>query len=37
MAWSMLWALRLGFLVSGVIDAVVSKEQLSKLLPDQHS
>ena len=34
MAWSMLWALCLGFLISGVIEAVVSKEQLSKLLPD---
>lgn len=34
MAWSMLWALCLGFLISGIIEAVVSKEQLSKLLPD---
>lgn len=34
MAWTMLWALCLGFLISGVIEAVVSKEQLSKLLPD---
>ena len=34
MAWSLLWALCLGFLLSGVIEAVVSKEQLSKLLPD---
>ena len=34
MAWTMLWALCLGFLISGIIEAVVSKEQLSKLLPD---
>ena len=34
MAWEMLWALCLGFLISGIIEAVVSKEQLSKLLPD---
>lgn len=34
MGWSMLWALCLGFLVSGIIEAVVSKEQLGKLLPD---
>ena len=34
MAWSMLWALCLGFLISGIIEAVVSKEQLSRLLPN---
>ena len=34
MAWTMLWALCLGFLLSGIIEAVVSKEQLSRLLPD---
>ena len=34
MAWEMLWALCLGFLISGIIEAVVSKEQLSRLLPD---
>ena len=34
MAWQMLWALCLGFLLSGIIEAVVSKEQLAKLLPD---
>ena len=34
MAWSMLWALCLGFLISGIIEAIVSKEELSKLLPD---
>ncbi len=34
MAWELLWALCLGFLLSGMIEAVVSKEQLGKLLPD---
>ena len=34
MAWEMLWALCLGFLISGVVEAVVSKQQMSKLLPD---
>ena len=34
MAWSLLWALCLGFLISGIIEAVVSKKQLSRLLPD---
>ncbi len=34
MAWEMLWALCLGFLISGIIEAVVSKDQLAKLLPD---
>jgi hypothetical protein len=34
MAWEILWALCLGFLLSGVIEAIVSKERVSKLLPD---
>jgi uncharacterized membrane protein YraQ (UPF0718 family) len=34
MAWEILWALCFGFLLSSVIEAVVSKAQLSKLLPD---
>src|ERR1700678_2338076 len=34
MAWEILWALCLGFLLSGIVEAVVSKEQLGKLLPD---
>jgi len=34
MAWEILWALCLGFLLSSVVDAVVSKAQMSKLLPD---
>jgi hypothetical protein len=34
MAWEILWALILGFWLSGVIQAVVSKEEMSRLLPD---
>jgi uncharacterized membrane protein YraQ (UPF0718 family) len=34
MAWEILWALCLGFLLSSVVEAVVSKAQLSRLLPD---
>ena len=34
MAWEILWALCLGFLLSSIVEAVVSKAQLSKLLPD---
>ncbi len=34
MAWEILWALILGFGLSGVIQAVVSKEEMSRLLPD---
>ena len=34
MGWEMLWALCLGFLLSGIIEAVVSKAQMAKLLPD---
>jgi uncharacterized membrane protein YraQ (UPF0718 family) len=34
MAWELLWALCLGFLLSSVVEAVVSKKQLSSLLPD---
>lgn len=34
MAWEILWALCLGFLLSAVVETVVSKEQVSKLLPD---
>ena len=34
MAWELLWALCLGFLLSAIVEAVVSKEQLGKLLPD---
>lgn len=34
MGWKMLWALILGFAVSGVIQAVVSRKEMAKLLPD---
>ncbi len=34
MAWELLWALCLGFGLSAVVEAVVSKERVSKLLPD---
>ncbi len=34
MAWQIFWALSLGFLLSSIVEAVVSKAQLSKLLPD---
>ena len=34
MAWEILWALCLGFILSAIIEAVVSKEDVSKLLPD---
>ena len=34
MAWEILWALILGFALSAVVQAVVSKEEMSGLLPD---
>lgn len=34
MGWQILWPLILGFTLSGVIQAVVSHRQISKLLPD---
>ncbi len=34
MAWDILWALILGFTLSAVVQAVVSKEEMSRLLPD---
>lgn len=34
MAWELLWALILGFTLSAVVQAVVSKEEMSRLLPD---
>lgn len=34
MFWEILWALILGFLLSGVVQAVVSKRQMTRLLPD---
>ena len=37
MAWEILWALCLGFLLSSVVEAMVSKAQMSRLLPDSSS
>ena len=37
MAWEILWALILGFALSGVVQAVVSKQEMSRLLPDDGS
>lgn len=34
MTWEILWALIIGFLLSGVVQAVVSKSEMSRLLPD---
>jgi hypothetical protein len=34
MLWEILWALILGFALSGVVQAVVSKRELQRLLPD---
>jgi len=34
MTWEILWALILGFALSGAVQAVVSKQQMSRLLPD---
>ncbi|NYF90841.1 permease [Tunturiibacter empetritectus] len=37
MGWEILWALILGFLLSAVVQAVVSKEEMSGLLPDDRA
>ena len=34
MTWEILWALILGFTLSAIVQAVVSKGQMSRLLPD---
>jgi uncharacterized membrane protein YraQ (UPF0718 family) len=34
MTWEILWALVLGFALSGVVQAVVSKSEMTRLLPD---
>ena len=34
MTWEILWALILGFALSGVVQAVVSKAEITRLLPD---
>ena len=35
MTWEVLWALILGFALSGVVQAVISKQQMRRLLPDE--
>src|ERR1700680_3837670 len=37
MTWEILWALILGFSLSAVVQAVVSKEEMSRLLPDDRA
>src|SRR5205809_7259475 len=34
MTWEVLWALILGFALSGAVQAVVSKRELRRLMPD---
>src|SRR5438067_2607609 len=34
MTWEILWALVLGFFLSGAVQAVVSKQEMTRLLPD---
>src|SRR2546430_17455517 len=34
MTWEVLWALILGFTLSGAVQALVSKQQIRRLLPD---
>ncbi|HEY3921864.1 MAG TPA: permease, partial [Gaiellaceae bacterium] len=34
MTWEILWALVLGFLLSSIVQAVVPKERVERLLPD---
>src|SRR5438552_1092751 len=34
MFWEILWALILGFALSGAVQAVVAKKEMSRLLPD---
>jgi uncharacterized membrane protein YraQ (UPF0718 family) len=37
MGWEILWPLILGFTLSAVVQAVVSKQQMSQLLPDDRA
>ena len=37
MGWEILWALIFGFLISGLIQAVVSHKEMAKLLPDDRA
>jgi len=34
MTWEILWALILGFLISALVQALVSKQEMRRLLPD---
>ena len=34
MGWEILWPLVLGFALSGIVQAVVTKGEMSRLLPD---
>ena len=34
MTWEILWALILGFALSGLVQAVVTKTEMTRLLPD---
>ena len=34
MTWEILWPLVLGFTLSGIVQAVVSKREMTRLLPD---
>ena len=34
MTWEVLWALILGFALSGMVQAVVSKREMRRLMPD---
>jgi uncharacterized protein len=34
MFWEILWALNLGFLLSAIVEAIVSKAEMTRLLPD---
>src|SRR3989442_7031920 len=34
MAWEILWALILGFTLSGAVQAVVTKQEMRRLMPD---
>src|SRR5215211_9296613 len=34
MTWEILWALMLGFALSGLVQAVVTKSEMTRLLPD---
>jgi len=34
MTWEILWALVLGFLISAMVQALVSKREMRRLLPD---